>query len=151
MDLSWPHPPHPSGNGALPKDMFMARLKKMHLPTLHNLACLIWQAGRCTFLYSTDISQAYRQLSLDPSDWLLVCFTVEGRTLTNISLPLSLRWAASHCQDITGLVARELGRKGLSILHYIDNCGCLASTKAEASHLPTQLQELLACLGLTEA
>ena len=70
----------------------------------------------------------------------------------DLSLPFGLRWAASHCQDVTSLVPRDLTRKGLSILNYIDNFwGGLNSDLTTATDHFTKLQGLLAHLGLREA
>ena len=88
-----------------------------------DLCDLIRRAAKGCFLFATDVARAYRQLPLDPRDWLLVCFIFEGWFFVDISLTFGLRWAASHCQDATNLVSRELGRRGLSLLNYIDDLG----------------------------
>ena len=119
MDLSWPPPPGASVNGGTPTDTFLGVAKKMHLPSADDLCNLIRRVGKGCYLYATDVAHAYRQLPLDPRDWPLVCFTFDGRFYADISLPFGLRWAAAHCQDVTSLVARELGRRGLSLLNYI--------------------------------
>ena len=132
MDFSWPHVPAHSVNGAAPKDTFLGRPKKMHLLSAQDLACLI-KGGGGAYLYSSDITHVYRKLPLDPTDCPLVCFKVEGRFYTDISLPFGLRWAASHCQVVSGLVARMLGRQVLSLLNYIDDFCSLAGMEAEAA------------------
>ena len=121
MDLSWPLPPGVSVNGGTPKESFLGVSKKMHLPSTSDFCDLIRKAGRVSFLFATDVARAYRQLPLNPKDWPLVCFTFEGWFYVDISLPFGLRWAASHCQDATNLVARELRKRGISLHNYIDN------------------------------
>ena len=108
MDLSWPLPLGVSVNGCTPKESFLGIHKKMHLPSASDFYDLIRKASRGSFLFATDMARAYRQLPLDPRDWPLVCFTFEGQFYLDISLLLGLRWAASHCQDATNLVSREL-------------------------------------------
>ena len=76
---------------------------------------------------------------------------MEGRFFTDVSLPFGLRWADSHCQDMTGLMARELGRQGLSLLNYIDDFGGAASMESEALQHFSLLQAMLEYLGLEEA
>ena len=46
MDLSWALPPGYSVNGSTPKDTFLGKSKKMHLPTVHDMASLICHTGR---------------------------------------------------------------------------------------------------------
>ena len=57
----------------------------------------------------------------------------------DISLPFRFRWAASHCQDATNLVARELRRRGISLLNYIDGFGGVASSRSEAESLSSRV------------
>ena len=140
MDLSWPLPPGFSVNGCTPKESFLGVHKKMHLPSASDFCDLIRKAGRGCFLFATDVARAYDQLPLDPTDWPLVCFTFEGRFFVDISLRFDLRWAASHCQDATSLVSRELRRRGLSLLNYIDDFGRVAPSKLEADSYFAQFQ-----------
>ena len=104
-----------------------------------------------SFLFPKDVARAYRQLPLDPRDWPLVCFTVEDRFYMDIIVPFGLRWSASHCQDATNLVSRELRRWGISLLNYIDDFGGVTSSQFEAESHFFQLQGLLETLGLQEA
>ena len=67
-------------------------------------------------MYSADVVRAYRQLPLDPGDWPLVCFNVNGADYTNISFLFSLCWAAAHCQDIISLITRQLNHGGATVL-----------------------------------
>ena len=121
MDLSWPLPPGLSVNGGTPRDHFLGAPRKMHLPSAGDYCDLIRAAGRGCYLYAMDVARTYRQLPLDPSDWPLVCFLFEGRYFVDISLPFGLRWAASHCQDVTNILAAKLRRRGATLLNYIDN------------------------------
>ena len=90
----------------------------MHLPSASDFCDIIRKAERGCYLYATDMARAYRQLPLDPADWLLICFLFEGRYFIDISLPFGLRWAASHCQDVTNLVSMELRRPNPPQLHW---------------------------------
>ena len=58
----------------------------MRLPSPADFANHIRRVGRGTWLYSTDIARAYRQLLLDPWDWPLICFTEGGQFFIDISL-----------------------------------------------------------------
>ena len=61
----------------------------------------------------------------------------------DVSLPFGLRWAVTSCQDVTGLVAKDLSKKGLHILNYIDDFEGVAISKAEATDYFTKLWETL--------
>ena len=102
-------------------------------------------------LNDTDVARDHCQLPLIPADWPLICFCFEGRFFVDVNLPLGFRWAASHSQDATNIICRELRRQGLSLLNDIADFGGVAPSKSTAkSHFP-QLQDLLAMLGLQEA
>ena len=115
------------------------------------MATLIHCACRGTDLYSADVAKGYRQFPIDPANWPLVCFQFEGRFFTIASLTFGLRWTASHCQDVTSVITRELGRQGLALLNYIDDFGGVAATEAEAACHFGSLQALLEKLVLQEA
>ena len=133
-----------------PKESFLGPYKKIHLPSAYDMCALICKAGWWCFLYSADVTSTYRQLPLDPTDWPLVCFGFNGSFYTDVSLPCGLRWAASHCQDVTSLITQELARQGSTVLSYIDNFGGIAQTQLTAATHSEHLQDLLARLGLQE-
>ena len=151
MDLSWPLPPLVSVNSGTPRESFLGAYKKMYLPTAQDFCDLIRTAGKGCYLYSADVARAYRQLPLDPMDWPLVCFNVNGVYYTNISLPFGLRWAAAHCQDVTSLVTRELNHGGATVLSYINDFGGVPTDQTTAATHFINLRSLLAKVGLWEA
>ena len=151
MDLSWLLPPGINVNGGTPRDCFLGAPQKMHLPSAGDYCDLIRKAGRGCYLYATDVARAYRQLPLDPADWPLICFQFEGRYFVDISLPFGLRWAASHCQDVTSLVAAELWRQGLTLLNYIDDFGVCGRLPLTCPRPFLLITNLLSELGLQEA
>ena len=56
MDLLWLLPPAASVNGGTPTDIYLRVHKKMHHPSAQNLASLICQVCKGTWLYVCDIS-----------------------------------------------------------------------------------------------
>ena len=148
MDLSWLLPRAHSINGGTPKESFLGAFRKMHLPSPSDLCDLMRKTGRGFFLYSTDVVRVYWQLPLDPMDWPLVCFSFDGSYYADVSLPCGLRWAASHYQDITNIIARAANCHGAaSILNYIDDFGGVAKDRTSVLPHFTYLQELLARVG----
>ena len=129
MDLSWPHPPAISINGCTPKDIYRGCFKKMHLPTANDMADLIRKAGRGSYMFCCNIARAYRQLSLDPVNWPLVCLKAQGKYFVDMSLPFGLCWVAACCMDVTTLITRALMEEGIKVLAYIDDFGGVAQGK----------------------
>ena len=122
-----------------PQRVILGVQKKMHLPSAADFCDLIRQAGRGCCLYAIDVPRAYHQLPLDLADWPLICFCFEGRLYIDVSLPFGLRWAASHCQDVTNIVSRELRGRSLSLFNSIDDFGSVASSwsTADSQFFPT--------------
>ena len=60
------------------------------------------------------------------------CFQFEGSYYIDTSLPLGLRWAGCHCQEVTNMVSHELRRQGLTLLSYIDDLGGVARSRPAA-------------------
>ena len=120
MDLSWPDPFNISVNGCTPKEVYRGHYKKMHLPMATNIADLIWQAGKDTYLFCCDITRAYCQLPLDPGDWPLICLKAHSRYVINVNLSLHSA-CGSCCQDITTLIVRALKEEGTNTMAYIDD------------------------------
>ena len=132
-------------------DTYLSMPKKMRLPLALDLALLISEAGRGAWLFSCDMSRAYRQLLLDPADLSLVCFQEASRFFMDANLPFSLRCAAATCQDTTSIITSRLNSQGFILLNYIDDFGGVTASKQLADHHFKWLQATMGHLGLVGA
>ena len=123
----------------------------MHLPSVQDLIQMIKNEECDCYLYCCDVARAYQQRHLDPVDWPLMCIKADSRYYMDASLLVSLMWAATCCQNITGLIVRDLVGKGLKVLSYIDNFSRVADSEQYAQQPFDLLHDTLACLGLQEA
>ena len=149
VDLSFP--PLASVNYFTPSDTYCGEPRKVHLPSADDLIHLINGAGPDCYLYSTDISRAYRHLPLDPLSWPLTCIQFDSKVFCDISLPFGARWSASACQRTTDAVCYIMSQNGHTVLNYIDDFCGIAFSKEEAEQGFKLLQTTLAQLGLPEA
>ena len=124
---------------------------KLKLPTADDLKSLIQKKGRGCYIYTADISRAYRQLPVDPLDWPLLCISHEGKYYIDISQPFGLRTAALACQRTTDAVRWIMQQQELDSLNYLDDFAGAESLKQQADHAYDSLRSLLATLGLPEA
>ena len=115
MDLSWAHAPGHSTNRDTPKETYLGLHKKMDLPSAQDMVDCIKKAVKGAYLYCRDITRAYHQLPLDPAEWLLVCFIIDSRYYTDISISFALGWAVASCQDATGLIVRLLNSQSTTV------------------------------------
>ena len=150
MDPILPHSSSISINGSTQKDTYLGVPWKMHLPSAQDIVHLIKQTGKNCYLFCCDISHAYRQLQLDPSDWHRVCPNAQGCHYMDISLLFDLHWVAACYQGVNSLIARHLGRQRLKLLSYIDDLGVgVASSKDGATQHFDMMCTSIRCLGLT--
>ena len=115
-----------------------------------DIADLIWQVGKSSYLFCCDIARAYHQLPLDPGDRPLVCLKTQGRYFIDVSLSFGLCWAAACCQEVTTHIVRALKEDDINTLAYIDDLGGMAHDRDTAQHNFNWLQDTLWHIGLQE-
>ena len=93
MDLSWP--PSASVNDAIQGGWYVDGPMAIRLPTVDYMEGRLLQLGRGAYLYKTDLARGYRQLRVDPSDWPLLGFSVEGKFYFDMCPPFGLRTSRS--------------------------------------------------------
>ena len=122
-DLSWPR--GLSVNDGCPKDLYDSYLYKLQLPSADNLIEMIKKNGQGCWLWSHDISRAFRQLPLDPLDWPLLCIKHEGNYYSDISLAFGARWASASCQRMSNSLTHIMAEEDHDSTCYIDDhVGC---------------------------
>ena len=107
--------------------------------------------GEGCFLYKTDLSRGYRQMRVDPNDWPLLCFTVEGKYYFDLCPPFGMRTSALMMQRMNEAVATIHESKGYISRPYIDDFGGAERTEDEARMALETLQGDFKELGLVEA
>jgi hypothetical protein len=151
VDLSFPHEPLYSVNGSTPADEYLQVPLKLKLPSAQDLAQLIKEGGRGCLLYSIDISRAYRQLALNPTDTCLTGIKTDQGYFTDLAIPFGLRWGAMACQRVTNVVAHIVKNKGAQVVNYIDDFGGMAVDSITAHRHFQLLTQTLQQLGLDQA
>ena len=122
-DLSWPH--GLSVNDGCPKDVYDSYLYKLQLPCADNLIEMILKAGPNSWMWSSDISRAFRQLPLDPLDWPLLCVKHDGNYYSDVSLAFGARWASACCQRMSDSLTFIMDKQNYSSKCYVDDtAGC---------------------------
>ena len=94
VDLSWPL--GRSVNANIPFDHYEGVPATMTLPTAVDFATAILHAPKTAYMYSLDLSRAYRQLSVDPQDWPLLGLR-RGSYYFDRALAFGGRWHAAAC------------------------------------------------------
>ena len=147
-DLSYPE--HASVNYFTPKDTYCGLPLKMTLPSIDDIRRLVIEAGPQCFMFTCDISRAFRQFRTDPLSWPLTCIQFGGQVYCDVSEPFGSRWSSSACQRATDAVRFIMHKAGHTIVNYIDDLIGIAHSYTEAQAGLATLQSTLAALGLPE-
>lgn len=151
-DLSWPPAPEFSVNSGIPGQTYMGQPYKLRLPTADGLASLILKHGPGCYLYSVDLSRAFRQLRCDPLDWPLLGSQCEGLFYCDTAIPFGIRWGAMACQRTTSALCYIMDKEAdQDCLNYIDDLAGVASSATVARQGFDFLRDLMKELGVVES
>ena len=141
----------PSQHKCIHRYTYLGTYHKMHWPSVQDLVQAISQAGKCSYLYCSNIARVYWHIPLDLAEWLFVCSKYKGSTIwTSACRSAFAEWQLATKTSPSSSLG-GLNSKGLSLLNYIDDFGGVASTEAEATSHFNSLCDLLKHLGLQEA
>ena len=102
INLSFPE--GESVNAGVARNFFQGEEKSYTLPTVHDLAEMVTAMGPGTFLWKTNLEQAYRQLRSDPLDYPLMGISHKGRYYTDICPSFGCRGSSAAQQRVSTTV-----------------------------------------------
>ena len=149
MDLSWPH--GASVNDAIQTKWYVDGPATIHLPTVDYMVGRLRNLGQGSYLYKTDLARGYRQLRIDPLDWPLLGFVFEGEYYFDLCPPFGMRTSALCMQRTSEAICWMHGQDGYVSRPYLDDFGGAEATVERAERALTQLQSIMAELGVKEA
>ena len=134
-------------NSGIPTATYLGDDFKLRLPGVDALMDIIRLRGCHCHLFKMDLSQAYRQLRIDPRDYHLLGFCHRNSLYFDITPPFGLRSSAMMCQRSTNAVSFMFREFGFHCTKYIDDFGgAEIPEKSDAAF--HALGSLLADLGL---
>ena len=97
LDLSFPmgH----SVNDGMEKDNYLGFQAKLSFPRIDDFAIRIHQLGKGCLMFKIDLSRYFRQLPLDPGDYSLIGYSIEGKIYFDKVLPMGMRTAPYIAQS----------------------------------------------------
>ena len=119
VDLSFP-PAHNVNMAITPNTVDGVKYEH-RLPTTDDLVRIIQQDDYKGWLYSVDISRAYRNFPLDPFDWPLTGIARGHHTLIDVAMPFGARCSSLFMQMIANYITRHLHVHGVVSLIYLDD------------------------------
>lgn len=146
LDLSWP-PFDTSVNSEIPVGMYLDQPMQLKYPSVDTLANRIAAITGLALIFGFDMNRAYRQLSLDPSDYSLMGIYWKGFFFWDCNSPMGLRSASIFCQRTTNCFKFIQNKKGYWLMAYQDDLN--AAEPAEiAWEAFFSLRTLLATLNI---
>ena len=78
-----------------------------------------WGKGCCMF--KIDLSRYFRQIPMDPGDYALIGYVIDGEIYFDKVLPMGMRSAPYIAQRITNAIAFIHRQMGMFLLNYVDD------------------------------
>ena len=119
LDLSFPIG---SGvNDGIPKDSYLGMEASLTFPKTDEFAYRIFQLGENCLMFKIDLSRYFRQLPLDPGDYSLIGYMIDGEIYFDKVLPMGMRSAPYIAQRITNAISHIHRQMGMFLLNYVDD------------------------------
>ena len=119
VDLSFP-----SGeavNDGMIKDNYMGLQAKLTFPRVDDLALRIYTLGHKARMFKIDLSRYFRQLPLDPGDYSLIGYIIDGKLYFDKVLPMGMRTAPYIAQRVTNAIRHIHQKLKYFLLNYVDD------------------------------
>ena len=78
---------------------------KLTFPKTDEFALRIYQLGLGCFMFRVDVSHYFRQIPLDPGDYVIIGYIIDGEIYFDKVLPMGMRSASYIAQRITNAIA----------------------------------------------
>lgn len=148
LDLSFPK--NNSINSSIDKDEYLGEKTQVNFPRVDDFIALIKKKGKGCLLFKKDLRRAYRQISIDPSDYHLVSYVWGKHIFCDTVLSMGLKSAARICQRVSNAISFIMFQFGVAILNYLDDLAG-AEKRENANFAYNCLEMVLQKCGLEEA
>ena len=121
---------------------------KYTLPGILDLANLIDATGQGCYIWSADLSRAYRQMRLCPLSAPLNAIMVHGLTYIDVTPSFGCRTSSAACARMTNSVVWLMANKGHKVLCYLDDFVGIHMNKHQAEQAYSDFLHISDQLGL---
>ena len=119
IDLSFP--PGSSVNDGIQKDNYLGFTAKLTFPKTDQLAERIFQLGKRAHMYKVDLHRYFRQLDLDPGDYSLIGYIIQGKLYFDKKVPMGVRSGPYIAQRVSSAITWILQQLEYFLLNYVDD------------------------------
>ena len=129
IDLSYP--PGQSVNDGIIKDNYLGFRAELKFPKTDQYAHRIYTLGRGALMFKIDLHRYFRQLNLDPGDYSLIGYIVQGKLYFDKMVPMGVRSGPYIAQRVSTAIAWIVKQVEYFLLNYVDDfVGAEEDTKA---------------------
>ena len=149
VDLSYPEG---GVNKFIQPHVFNGRPARHNLPTVDQAVLQIAKA--CpgdVHLAVVDLSRAYRQFPVPPTDWPLLGIQFKGKYYWDGRIPFGARMSSFAMQSVAQFITRALKVKHIDTFMYLDDIIIVSSSKQQAERQYRDTLTYLEGLGLQVA
>ena len=148
LDLSFPI--GQAVNDGIPADSYMGFPIKLSFPKTDHFAFRIFQLGPRCLMFKVNLSRYFRQIPLDPGDYSLIGYVIDGEIYFDKVLPMGMRSAPYIAQRLTNEITYIIQQLEYFLLNYVDDfVGAELAQKAWAAY--AALTQPLLSLGVETA
>ena len=145
VDMS--HPKGRSVNSGIPRREYLGHPHTYTLPAVSDIGDRLCQLGSGAYLWSIDVSRAYRQLRTDPLSAALFGITHNGGFYVDTALPFGCRSSGAACVRVTQAICDFMRTEGFHVTVYVDDFIGVESTYERALEAYTRIIDLCKELG----
>ena len=143
IDLSFP--PGRAVNDGMIKSNYLGFTAEIKFPRTDDLAMRVAYLGRGAAMFKIDLFRYFRQLPLDPGDYSMVGYIIDGELYFDKVLPMGMRSAPYIAQRVTNAIRYIHERLHFFLLNYVDDfLGAEHKNKVQQAfqHLTQLLEQL---------
>ena len=148
-DLTFPA--NSSVNAYIKKNTVMGLTQSHCLPSVDAAVNAIKAAGPDPYLFTVDVSRAYKNFKSCPLDWPLLGLSWGDAFYLDLTMPFGARASSAHMQKVADAIVRILDKKGVKALMYLDDIFVVSDSRDKAIQNYAIVRALLDELGLPEA
>ena len=119
IDLNWPV--GASINHFTTPNMYLNTAYKLQYPTVDDITAYLRELGPEALIYKVDLSRAFRQLPIDPSDYNLLCLKWDNKYYSDKFCPFGHRFGSLSCSRLSDFFRYIMYQKNHVIFSYVDD------------------------------
>ena len=94
---------------------------KLTFPKVDDFSLRIYELGKGCMMFKIDLSRYFRHLPLDPRDYSLIGYIIEGQIYFDKVLPMGMRSAPYIAQRVTNAISHIHRQLSYFLLNYVDD------------------------------